>query len=42
VVAVNWGNSSVTLDLGEFGEIPELAEVYVTSVNFSHASSKTM
>jgi hypothetical protein len=42
VVAVNWGNSSVTVNLGEFAEIPEVAEVYVTSVNFSDASSKAV
>jgi hypothetical protein len=42
VVAVNWGNVSVTVNLGEFGEIPDVAEVYVTSVNFRDASTKTV
>jgi hypothetical protein len=42
VVAVNWSNVSVTVDLGEFAEVPEFAEVRVTSVNFSDASPKTM
>jgi hypothetical protein len=42
VVAVNWSNVSVTVDLREFDEIPEVAEVFVTNVNFSYASSKTM
>jgi hypothetical protein len=42
VVAVNWSNVSVSVDLGEFGDVPEVAEVYVTNVNFREASSKTM
>lgn len=42
VVAVNWSNISVTVDLGEFCDIPEVADIYVTSVNFSGGSSKTM
>jgi hypothetical protein len=42
VVAVNWCNRSVTVDLREFREIPEVAEVYVTSENFSGAPSKAM
>ena len=42
VVAVNWSNISVTVDLGEFCDIPEVAELYLTSVNFSSGPSKTM
>jgi hypothetical protein len=42
VVAVNWSNISVTVDLGEFRDIPEAADIYVTSVNFSGGSSRAM
>jgi hypothetical protein len=42
VVAVNWSNISVMVDLGEFCDIPEAADIYVTSVNFSDSSSRTM
>jgi len=42
VVAVNWSNSSVTVDLSEFCDIPEAADIYVTSVNFSGGSSRSM
>jgi hypothetical protein len=42
VVAVNWSNISVTVDLGEFRDVPEAADIYITSVNFSGGSSRTM
>jgi hypothetical protein len=42
VVAVNWSNISVTVDLGEFCDIPEVAAIYITSVNFSGGSSRSM
>jgi hypothetical protein len=42
VVAVNWSNISVTVDLGEFYDIPEAADIYITSVNFSGGSSRSM
>jgi hypothetical protein len=42
VVAVNWSNISVTVDLGEFCDIPETVGIYVTNVNFNDSSSRTM
>ncbi|XP_069688710.1 maltase 2-like isoform X2 [Periplaneta americana] len=42
VVAVNWSNTSVTVDLRTFDDVPDIAEVFVTSVNYSGAPTKTL
>jgi hypothetical protein len=42
LVAINLGNEEVFVNLTEFKELPEIAEIYVCNLNYSDKDNKTM